>query len=236
MAALSVSTGATIERRRYGRHRVERVGGTIADSEVKVRNISLEGLSLELSQWLKVGRTYRLNLMHEERLLRIKAAVAWSNLVGTERNKAGEIEPVYRAGIHVDKIMSGRASFYEFIQDRVVIALEPGLMGRVTVQVLEGSQAGLTADCSVRRMSLSGLLLATETGLEVGSHIQMQLVVGERTLAPEGRVVRVEWLERKDSHPVALVAVEFVELADELREGLVELIRWRLMEPRERRA
>lgn len=61
----------------------------------------------------------------------------------------------------------------------------------------------------------------------VGSLIQIQMLLGERALEPEGRIVRVEHVKRQDGYPLTLVAVEFVELAEETRKALAVFVRER---------
>ena len=210
--------------RRYGRHEVEGVRGSIAAAEAKVVDISLEGLTIEVGKSLQVGRAYRLSLQHKARPVPIEGVVAWSKLGGTRTNEAGEVEPVYRAGIHIEKILSGKAAeLYKFIEENVVIKPGVGLFGRFTVQTQQG--AGLVAEFSVKKISLSGMLIEAQFAPELGSLIQIQILLGERTLEPEVCIVRVEHVEREGSYPLTLVAVEFVELAEETRKALAKFIR-----------
>ncbi len=216
-------------RRRFGRHEVEEAQGTIGHIEARVVDISLEGLSIQVGEPLQVGQSYQLSLRHQERAVPIEGAVAWCSLLDTRQNEAGELESIYRVGIHIEKILSGRAlNLYKFIEEQAVVDAGMGVFGCFTVEPGEGLPVGLVADFSVRKISLSGMVFETDSRPEVGSVIQMRLLLGERELEAQGRIVRAERVEPSAGFSFTQIAVEFVELADESWRAFADYIRGRL--------
>src|SRR4029079_7991065 len=88
------------DKRRFKRYDVEGIDGTLVlNVEAKVLNLSLTGLQLSTSTSLHSGTRYFLRVPSPGGDLRFHATVRWCRLVGTEKNPAGEIGPVYHAGL-----------------------------------------------------------------------------------------------------------------------------------------
>ncbi len=89
------------ERRRRGRRPAKNVRGT-APSAGRVLDLSLLGMGVEASADLTIGQTLRLLLRRGWRRLRVNGTVRWCSVIKYERDGAGPVYPVYRAGIAID--------------------------------------------------------------------------------------------------------------------------------------
>lgn len=84
-----------------------------APLDVTILDLSTEGLGLETSSWLSVGRTYRVRLTGEKQEFSLSGTVAWCALSMTSRGAGGEKAPVYRAGLRFTHQLADHASQFE---------------------------------------------------------------------------------------------------------------------------
>ncbi len=148
-------------RRTHPRYEVEGIRGHFAlNADVDIVDVSVNGVGIETHTYLGVGRDYSLRVTREEGDLRLTGRVVWCTLVRTERNGAGDIFPVYRAGIRFRDILSddGR-EWIDFLGERAVVSPDPRLFGRFALD--EGSEVDLEGGSSfeVISLSLGGMLI-----------------------------------------------------------------------------
>ncbi|MDH3745616.1 MAG: PilZ domain-containing protein [Acidobacteriota bacterium] len=220
------------ERRSNRRYRVEGVRGQfLFSTDARVIDMSLNGMSLEIASPLKVGREYSLKLDREDAVIQLKGTIVWCTLVRTTRDERGDVIPVYRAGIHLEDVISGKAGkLMDFIQENAIVSLEKRLFGRFRVETEQSADLGFEAEFQVIQLSLSGMLVETEIAPPVESRCRMEIEIGEMSLDAESRVVRVETVEREPegggpSIPIFSLGVEFADLTPESVESLETFIR-----------
>ncbi len=228
---IDVLTDTSDERRRHKRYRVTGVRGQfLFSTDAKVIDMSLNGMSLEIASPLKVGREYSLKLDRDSDGIRLSGTIVWCTLVRTARDEQGDIVPVYRAGIHLEDVFSGKAAeLMEFIQENAIISLEKRLFGRYKVEPARSADLGFEAEFQVIQLSLSGMLVETEIAPPVDSRCRMHIEIGDMTLDTDARVVRVETIEREPegggpSIPMFSLGVEFADLTPDSVESLEAFI------------
>ena len=95
------------ERRQHKRFIVENVtiNGEISSvSEVKIINISLDGLLAKADKRLDIGNKYALKISYKDKELFVKAAVIWSSLTDLRKDSPDNIIPIYTAGMQFKDI------------------------------------------------------------------------------------------------------------------------------------
>ncbi len=207
------------ERRTNARYQVEGINGSfLFTTGARVLNLSLDGMSIETNSPLKIGREYSLRLDEGSHHMPLKGTVVWCTLVKTARDGRGEIQPVFRAGVHFADIMSSKANeLRSFIHKNAVLSLENRLFGRFRIEAERPADLSLEAEFTVHQISLSGMLVETKVAPPVDTQCQLVVEVGSVKFEAAARIVRVE---RQDAGGEtiagpAFVGIEFTELSKE---------------------
>ncbi|MCP4205326.1 MAG: PilZ domain-containing protein [bacterium] len=207
------------ERRNNTRYDVEGIRGSfLFTTGARVLNLSLDGMSLETNNPLKIGHEYSLRLDEGKNQMPLKGTVVWCTLVKTTRDSKGDVQPVFRAGVHFADIMSGKANeLRSFIHKNAVISLENRLFGRFRIEAARPADLSLEAEFTVRQISLSGMLVETEVAPPIDTECQLYVEVSGVKFEATARIVRVERQDIQDDSidkPVFL-AIEFIELSED---------------------
>jgi hypothetical protein len=215
------------ERRRFGRREVEGIEGSLySSSDAKVVDISVDGLSIETNRSLRVGVQIPLSIGWKQRAMPLQGEVIWCSLVGTWRNELRDVLPVYRAGVRFEwQKDEGVTDLCRFLEENALITLEREIYGRLTVHSPTLAKVEFLADFAVKRIGLSGMLAEVDFAPEIGSGLDIQLLIGERALVAKGSIAGVKRIEWKSSIPLALVEVKLLDLSVEAREILEEFLR-----------
>ncbi|MFQ5528629.1 MAG: PilZ domain-containing protein [Thermoanaerobaculia bacterium] len=218
------------ERRTHTRYPVAGIKGSfLFTTDARVLNLSLDGMSLETQNPLKIGHEYSLRLDEGEHHMPLKGTVVWCTLVKTTRDFSGEVQPVYRAGVHFADVMSGKANqLRSFIHKNAVISLENRLFGRFRIEAERPADLSLEAEFTVKQISLSGMLVETDVAPPVDTECELEVEVGGIDFKATARIVRVQRLatgdnEEEPAAPVRL-GIQFVELGDNSRLTLESFI------------
>jgi hypothetical protein len=200
------------DKRRFKRYDVEGIDGTLVlNVEAKVLNLSLTGLQLSTSTSLHSGTRYFLRVPSPGGDLRFHATVRWCRLVGTEKNPAGEIGPVYHAGLDFrDELDQQARELLSFIESHVVVELERRLAGRFTVSADTALEIGARGEFVARRQSRSGMLIVTDVVPEKGALLSLE-VRHERHPWKTG--ARVAYVSPHADGKGAELGIEFVDLS-----------------------
>jgi hypothetical protein len=102
-----------------------------------------------------------------------------------------------------------------FLEENALITLDREIYGRFTVHSPTLARVEFLAGFAVKRIGLSGMLAEVDFAPEVGSGLDIQLLVGEKTLEAKGSIAGVKRIEWKASIPLALVEVKLLELSVE---------------------
>ncbi|MGB5889829.1 MAG: hypothetical protein WBH75_07610 [Thermoanaerobaculia bacterium] len=218
------------ERRRLGRREVDGIDGSLyATSDAKIVDISVDGLSSETTRSLRVGLQIPLSLGWRRRAMPLQGEVIWCALVGTWRNELSDVLPVYRAGVRFEwEQKDGVTDLCKFLEENALITLDQAIYGRFKVHSPTLAKVEFLAGFAVKRIGLSGMLAEIDFAPEVGSALDIQLLVGERTFEAKGSIAGVKRIEWKSNIPLALVEVKMLGLSVEAREILEEFLRQEL--------
>jgi hypothetical protein len=218
------------ERRRFGRREVDGIDGSLyATSDAKIVDISVDGLSIETTRSLRVGLQIPLSIGWRRRAMPLQGEVVWCSLVGTWRNELSDVLPVYRSGVRFEwEQKDSVTDLCRFLEENALITLDRKIYGRFTVHSPTVAKVEFLADFAVNRIGLSGMLAEVDFDPEIGYRLDIQLMVGDKTLEAQGTIVSVKTIEWKSSVPLALVEVKMVDLSAEAREVLEEFLRQEL--------
>lgn len=105
------------ERRRAARRAIPGIEGSLrAPGDVRVLDLSLYGMSIEVAADLEVGSTVCMELRHGPHRANVEVAVRWRALGRMERGHRRFV-PVSRAGVEfVDVYREGPAGIWDWIQ------------------------------------------------------------------------------------------------------------------------
>lgn len=219
--------GGGEERRSHPRLPVAGIsGGFLFSTNARILNLSLEGMALETSDYLQVGRSYALKLTHDEEVLALRGRVVWCRLVGTS-TQGGESAPCYSAGLQFENLISGAArEVHRFLGTNAVISLEKRLFGRFRLHQSESAGIDHEAAFRVEKISLSGLEIVGDTFVEPETVIDLALRLGDERLSIRGRVVHGRRLEpRPDAESAARLGIEFLDMDGDTERAIRSLIR-----------
>ena len=185
--------------------------------------MSLNGMSIETGNPLKVGREYSLDLDRDGMPIKLSGKVVWCTLVRTTRDERGDVLPIYRAGIHFEDVITGKAGrLLDFIHQNAIVSLEKRLFGRFRVETDQSADLGFEADFRVRQISVSGMLVETDIAPPVDTRCRMDISLGSLSFTTEVRVVRVQTIEH--AAPLFSLGVQFTRLEPDARDSLEAFI------------
>lgn len=83
---------------------------------VKVVDISMNGISLESTKCLNIGHSYGLRLADEKKTFSLKGNVVWSSLIESRKGLFGNVTPIYKIGMNfIDMSPEKAIEFLNFI-------------------------------------------------------------------------------------------------------------------------
>ncbi len=224
----STAGGGGPERRGHPRLEVEGLsGGFRFSTNAKILNLSLDGMALETSDYLQVGRSYSLKLSREGEDLALRGRVVWCRLVGTASVESGESVARYSAGLQFENLLSGTArEVHRFLGSNAVIALEKRLFGRFRLHESETADLDHQAAFRVEKISLSGMEVESDTFVAPDTVLDLELILGDERLNVSGRVVHGSRMEpRPGGESASRLGIEFVSMSDETEQTIRDLVR-----------
>jgi hypothetical protein len=221
-------SGDGAERRSHPRHPVTGVTGSfLFSTDGRILNLSLDGVALETSDYLQVGRVYSLKLAQEDEELLLKGRVVWCRMVATSRSEAGEQHPLYNAGVQFEELMSDTArEVHRFLGSHAVISVATRLFGRFKLHRPETANLDYQASFQVDKISLSGMEVRSDTFVDAGAVIDLELRLRDTTLTTVGRVVHSRQLDPEPGvESASRLGIEFLEMDDSSEQAVKQLIR-----------
>jgi hypothetical protein len=212
----------TLSRRRHQRFEVAGLGGRlVVPMEVQVVDLSLGGMALETNGYLQFGRRYSVHLENGGRRATLIATVAWCKLRGTKKNPAGEVVPVYRAGLRFQVLAGERLhELWEIIRDHAVVEVDDSVFGRFVPERPRVVELDSDYKFSVRKLSLSGMLIETDFVPELEARLPLDVSLPGSPWEALARIVSVPNLGRRSIGELTQVGVEFCGLDSESRSAL----------------
>ena len=213
--------------RRSPRYETDSVHGSFACSvDAVVSNISLNGLGVQTSTQLHVGREYSFRLGEGKDQFLVSGKVAWCHLSRTEKRPGGDIVPVYKAGIGFSEVLNEKATrLLEFMQKHVVLTLQQRILGRFSLAENDSILLESKNEFGVRQISRSGMLIDTAFGATPESVIEMELLLGTVRVPVTGRVVEVREVAGEGGELRFLTGIQFVFESGSQRQALEKFIR-----------
>ena len=218
------------KQRRHRRHDTLDLPGSFGHSVyANVLNISLSGLAIRTATQLGVGRKYSINLGQEEERIHLSGTVVWCRLAGTQKLDEGDVAPVYQAGIALDKVFTERsAELLEFLRRNVIVELESRIFGRFSVESEDPVTLESKEDFVVKQLSLSGMLIATESLHEPEAVYELEIRLNRGLFRSRARIVHVDEAGVVGQRPSFVIGVEFLQPATEQLQLLEDFIQAQL--------
>ncbi len=207
------------DKRRYKRYNVDGIhGNMLYSADINIVNISLDGASIETTKRLNIDKAYTLKIKYKDHILNLKGSVAWSTLSRNETRKSGEVVPVYKAGIKFDYILTEYAAdLMRFIEENRIESIEKRVLGaRFKIASPEDAIIDCPSDYLIRKVSLSGMLIETQSLFDIDSHHEMEINLQQTVIPVTGRIVNCV-ATGKDDTSSFLIGIEFIKISEENR-------------------
>lgn len=212
------------ERRRNKRYEVQGVKGLLTLSlDVKILNMSLDGAAVETTKMLIVNKDYSIKFFQNDQSLDLRGRVMWSTLNRTFKSPAGDIIPVFTSGLQFLNVLDDKArSIINFIKSNRIVTLERRILGRFNM-VSENALINYPQDFIVKKLSISGMLIETDSRLEPEAMVDMTVAIRDKKeITLTGRVANITVLE--DESKICRIGIEFLKLNPEDRSSLKEYL------------
>ena len=198
--------------RRHRRFDIPGVFGNLRTSiKLEIMDISAGGMRVSTSQYLVVGKSYPLTLQLDDNRFPVSAQVKWCVLSGSQKLADGEFTSTYIAGIAFENLPSGCGDgLMGFLETCIELEIDTGMFGQFQVSDSHSVVADLDFEFSVKRISLTGMLIESEFAPLVDVTFDMKLELTSEILNTKGRVVYVKKSERNAQ--LTELGVEFVDL------------------------
>lgn len=203
------------EKRHFKRYELKEVTGCLLYTmDIKVLDMSVQGMKVESSRRLDVGRKYSIKIGQGNDLVKLIGSVVWCTLLRTRSTVVGEFIPVYQAGVEFDGMLSEKAGeLLDFLKHNAVIKLEDRIFGRFKCNLDEPVNLDCEYDFLVKQISLSGMLIESEIIPDVDSLFNMELKTAGDGIPVKGRVVYVDTIKDVPDCKLANIGIEFMDLS-----------------------
>jgi hypothetical protein len=204
------------ESRKYNRYEVDSVHGRmLCSSDINILNISMDGAAIATTQRLVIGREYSLKLKFENTSLALRGKVVWSVLSHSKTLTNGEVVPVYRAGIRFTNTLTDDATrLISYIEKSKSNPLEQRILGvRFRVQQSEGSEIDLPCEYRIKKISLSGMLIETDSPLLLNSRHDMEVSLDDSIVTLIGRIANQQEITTRNGTKYD-VGIEFIDMTE----------------------
>jgi hypothetical protein len=209
------------ENRRHPRYIVEDIQGNVLyTSDIEVLNLSVDGAAIETARRLEVNREYSFKINYKELSLSLKGSVVWALLTSRAKKNTQFSVPVYRAGIKFTDVLSEKAeALLKFIEENREKKTGTRLGGiRFKIANAKNITVDLARKYSVKKISLSGMLVETEYTLSLDDRYDIELFLNGDAIAIVGRIAYCRKSDADLSHYD--IGIEFVTLTDSDKEVL----------------
>jgi hypothetical protein len=147
---------------------------------VEVLDISFSGASLNVNRGLTIGKEYLMTLVEKGNRVEVKGIVVRSALSGSEKRANGEKVPRYTASMkfkdgQIHKISDFIDSLEQFKKEERPAMAERRRHVRFHFTIPLETLLSHAAQFTVKKISLSGMLMQGEHALEINSMIPMGL-------------------------------------------------------------
>ena len=213
------------ENRRYPRYIVEDIHGNVLyTSDIEVLNISVDGAAIETARRLEVNREYSFRINYRDISLSLKGNVVWALLTSRAKKDAQTSVPVYRAGIKFTDVLSEKTeALLKFIEENreKKSGIRPGGI-RFKIANTKNITIDLAHKYSVKKISLSGMLVEAEYPLSLDDQYDIELFLNGSAITIVGRIA---FCRESEAHLSQYdIGIEFVTLTDSEKELLRHFI------------
>jgi hypothetical protein len=214
------------DKRTHPRYEVQGVGGRLRyDMNARVLNLSVDGMALETTSWLHVGKDYHLKVGSGDDYIGLTGRVVWCHLIGSRSRSGDGGGPVYQAGVHFGEALTEQARrILSFVRRAGVVGVASRVFGRFKVRKEESVDVAFEHEFELRRLSLAGMLLEADLLPEVGSRFTLELDTPAGRFAPTVVVRSLEQSFSPGGEPTTRIGVEFLQLGEDDRALLQRLI------------
>ena len=217
--------------RRHRRYSTPDLPGSFAHSvDANVLNISLTGIAVRTATQLSVGRKYLFQLGQEANRIHLSGTVKWCRLSGTQKLDEGDVAPVYEAGIALGEVFSEKAAeLLQFLRSNVIVDLRSRIFGRFNVESEDPLTLESKEDFVVKQLSLSGMLIATESLHEPEAVLELEIRLNGELFRCRARIVHVDEAGVVGERPFFRMGVEFLQATTEQLQLLEDFIQAELL-------
>jgi hypothetical protein len=201
-------------------------------SEVSILDIGMGGVSLRADKRLNIGGKYMLKLEGNQKVVSVTCEVAWARMSGTKKSTAGELVPLYTAGMKFVGLspenVSDLLSFVEAIssEEEVPSADDRRTHARYPARGPGIALLNFPAEYKARTISLSGMLIASTEAVDSESRVPMVLSLPDgRSIDFLGRIVSCQPKDEEGPERYH-IGIEFIELTEAARDALAAFIAW----------
>jgi hypothetical protein len=187
----------------------------LCSSDINILNISMDGAAIATTQRLVIGREYSLKLKFENTSLTLRGRVVWSVLSHSKTLTNGEVVPVYRAGMRFTNTLTDDATrLISYIEKSKSNPLEQRILGvRFRVQQSEGSEIDLPCEYRIKKISLSGMLIETDSPLLLNSRHDMEVSLDDSIVTLIGRIANQQEITTRNGTKYD-VGIEFIDMTE----------------------
>ena len=220
------------EKRKHKRFKVDAMniqGKMVLARKVDITDISADGVALKADKRLDMGREYSIQLAYGGKSISVTGVVVRSSLSGTETIGGTAPVPIYSAGLmFTEKSRDKIAIFLKEInldtKEEVPVRNDRRRSVRFHIITQGDAVMSFPIHYTVRKISLSGMLIRTDQPLQQESLVPMELSFHEReTSTFQGRVASCQQFDDTGGTHYE-IGVEFLQIGDEGRKVLRSFI------------
>ncbi len=194
-------------------------------TNVTIIDISSGGVALKADRRLNIDNEYALKIESGRGQISLKGLVVWSSLSGAEKGPKGDIVPIYTAGMQFTDMTPAKMAWLKrFIEEHKTGDEEETPHGRrldvrFRIMLPEKTVLQFPENYRVLKISLGGMLIESDHGLDIESRLPMELSLRDNeSLSFLGRVASCHAMDADG--PKHHIGIEFLELTDDRKKAL----------------
>jgi len=186
-------------------------------SEVRLQNMSLSGVCIISNKPLNIGEEYKLRFKSGVETLNVTGTVVWGKMEGSQKNKRGEVVPIYKTGIKFKDVLTRKGrNILDFIDNKTFLKRLSLRLSGVRVKLFRPKTRTLLGDhrsLKIIKLSQGGMLIESDHKLKKEKKFNMEISIPKTKLPIKflGRIASC--VKMPDTVPARYgIGIEFLEM------------------------
>jgi Tfp pilus assembly protein PilZ len=202
----------TRKEERFPVDKIAIVGEISFADRAEITNISGNGILVNVSKRMDIGKKYVLKICSKEKKIVVMASVVWSRIMGTRRTSTNHTIPIYTAGMEFQDISNGNKKILNELIRHIEASTENRKCQRIPFVediMIDGTSWVRSAD-----ISEEGIFISSLQALKRDSVVELTIPIGKLKVK-----AKVQFCDK-----MVGLGLRFIDLSEEQKTKITELV------------